>query len=108
MEELPYKLKIELAMEIHKDIYHNIEFFKYKERSFIVWVGPLLRPLLISEMDYIYKEGDHIKESKRMLLISYSILHGKWVCRLLPSEIRQHSLYSNRKRRSLWSNRFSV
>lgn len=29
MDELPYKLKIELAMEIHKDIYRDIEFFKY-------------------------------------------------------------------------------
>lgn len=27
LEELPYKLRIELAMEIHKDIYTNIEFF---------------------------------------------------------------------------------
>jgi hypothetical protein len=30
-DELPYKLKVELAMEIHKDIYVNIEFFKTKE-----------------------------------------------------------------------------
>lgn len=44
MHELPYKLKRELTMEIYKDIYRNIEFFKYQDRSFIVWVGPLLRP----------------------------------------------------------------
>ena len=44
MDELPYKLKIELAMEIHKDIYRDIEFFKYQEKNFIVWVGPLLKP----------------------------------------------------------------
>lgn len=49
MEELPYKLKIELAMEIHKKIYRTIEFFKYKEKSFIAWVGPLLRPHKIAE-----------------------------------------------------------
>lgn len=29
MEELPPKLKVELAMEIHKDIYHNIDFFMH-------------------------------------------------------------------------------
>jgi len=28
MTELPYKLKIELALEIHKDLYREIEFFK--------------------------------------------------------------------------------
>lgn len=64
MEELPAKLKVELAMEIHKEIYHNIEFFKYKDKSFIVWVGPLLKPYMVSEEEYIYKEGDAIKESK--------------------------------------------
>ena len=58
MVELPYKLKQELAMEIHRDIYRNIQFFKHKERSFIVWVGPLLRPFMVTELDYIYKEGD--------------------------------------------------
>jgi hypothetical protein len=49
MEELPYKLKIEVAMQIHKNIYHTIEFFKLRERSFIAWVGPLLRPIKVSE-----------------------------------------------------------
>jgi hypothetical protein len=27
MEELPYKLKVELAMEIHKKIYQTLHFF---------------------------------------------------------------------------------
>jgi len=27
MEELPYKLKVELAMEIHKKIYKTVSFF---------------------------------------------------------------------------------
>lgn len=47
MGELPYKLRIELAMEIHKGIYNNIDFFKEKktEKSFIAWIGPLLRPV---------------------------------------------------------------
>ena len=63
MNELPYKMKISLAMEIHKNIYHTIEFFKFKEKNFIAWVGPLLKPLKITEQEYIYKEGDEIKES---------------------------------------------
>lgn len=64
MEELPYKLRIELAMEIHKDIYMNIEFFHNKDKSFIAWIGPLLKPVFSSETEYIFKEGDDIKESK--------------------------------------------
>ena len=64
MDELPYKLRIELAMEIHKDIYTNFAFFYGKEKSFIAWIGPRLRPILASELEYIFKEGDEIKESK--------------------------------------------
>ena len=45
MEELPYKLRMELAMEIHKKIYQTVAFFKYKEKSFIAWIGKLLRPM---------------------------------------------------------------
>ena len=62
MDELPHKLKIDLAMEIHKDIYQNVDFFKGKDRQFIFWAGPLLKPQLFSEQQYIFKEGDDIKE----------------------------------------------
>lgn len=64
MEEMPYKLKIELAMVIHKNIYMNFSFFNGKEKSFIAWVGPKLKPILATEQQYIFKEGDEIKESK--------------------------------------------
>jgi hypothetical protein len=64
MSELPYKLRIDLAMEIHKNIYINIDFFKHRDKSFIAWVGPLLKPLNVQEQEYIIKEGEDIKESK--------------------------------------------
>ena len=64
MDELPHKLKVELSLEIHRDIYREIEFFKYQEKHFIVWVGPLLKHFLVTEQEYVYKEGDDIKESK--------------------------------------------
>jgi len=51
-------------MEIHKNIYHNINFFKAREKSFIAWIGPLLKPIRAQEMEYIYKEGEEVKESK--------------------------------------------
>ena len=76
-------------MEIHRDIYRNIQFFKHKERSFIVWVGPLLRPYMISELDYIYKEGDHIKESNEFEALDffYSLLYGQWTRRILFAKV---------------------
>lgn len=72
MDELPYKLKIELAMSIHQEIYISFPYFHTKEKSFIAWIGPKLKPQLASEMEYILKEGDEIKESK--LLSSFILL----------------------------------
>ena len=64
MQELPYKLRIDLAMEIHKNIYHNIIFFKNRDKCFIAWIGPLLKPIQSEELEYIYKEGEEVKEGK--------------------------------------------
>lgn len=64
MEELPTKLRIELAMAIHKKMYSGIKFFQNRDNSFIAWIGTLLRPINIQEMDFIYKEGEEITESK--------------------------------------------
>ena len=64
MEELPYKLKVKLAMQIHRDLYIQIKLFQGKSESFILWVGPRLKPYMVYEKDYIYKEGEHIRDSK--------------------------------------------
>lgn len=62
MEELPHKLKLELAMVIHKSMYTSVLFFKEKDKSFIAWVARLIRPMNIEDQDYLYKEGDEIFE----------------------------------------------
>ena len=64
MEELPSKLRIELAMAIHKKMYSNIKFFQNRDIKFIVWIGTILRPVNIHENDYIFKEGEEITEGK--------------------------------------------
>jgi hypothetical protein len=71
MEELPYKLKIELAMEIHKSLYETISFLKGKDKTFIAWVGSILRPINSLENDLLYKEDDDITESKVYFIIRY-------------------------------------
>ena len=42
LDELPHKVKVELAMQIHKRMYEALKFFKGKDKSFIAWVGPML------------------------------------------------------------------
>lgn len=67
MAELPHKLQVELALQIHKDIRVKIEFFNHKEENFIAWIGPLLKPSLVGEFEYVYHEEDKIRESKACL-----------------------------------------
>lgn len=65
MEELPHKLKLELALIMITRMYSNIQFFKEKESSFIAWIARLIKPNKVEEGDYIYKEGEDIVESKK-------------------------------------------
>lgn len=70
MEELPHKLKLELALTMINRMYANIAFFKNKEKSFIAWVARLIRPMNVEDSEYIYKEGEEIAESKYILTTS--------------------------------------
>lgn len=49
LEDLPHKLKIELALKIYQEIYIKIGFFYKKDKNFIAWIGPLLVPLYAQE-----------------------------------------------------------
>jgi hypothetical protein len=69
LDELPYKIKIELATEIHKHQFESVDFFQNKEKTFIAWIGTVLRPMSVSEQEYFFKEGEDIMESKDLLII---------------------------------------
>jgi len=60
LEELPYKLKIELSIYLYEKTYSNITFFKGKTTTFIAWICPLLKSYVITEDEYIYFEGDDV------------------------------------------------
>ena len=63
MNELPYKLKIELAVVINKQMISEITFFKDKtDQTFLAWIGEVLKPLSMQEEQYIFKEGEAIIE----------------------------------------------
>ena len=53
IEELPYKLKLELAMVIHLKMYATVDYFMGKDKSFIAWIVTLIRPLNCESEDYI-------------------------------------------------------
>jgi CRP-like cAMP-binding protein len=62
MDELPYKLRIELAMAIHREVVESIGFFQGKDQSFVIWVVKFLHPSHFQEQEYIYKEGENVTE----------------------------------------------
>ena len=50
LDELPHKIKLEMAMEIHKRMYLTINFFREKEKCFIAWIGTVLRPFNVNPL----------------------------------------------------------
>jgi hypothetical protein len=55
MEELPSKLRQQLAEKIHKKLYNEIIFFKGKDHTFNTWVSNQLKPLNVQSQNNIYK-----------------------------------------------------
>ena len=60
INELPAKLKMETSQYIYDRIYKRLYFFNDKSSSFIAWVCPLLKPLLLSDNQFLFFEGDDI------------------------------------------------
>ena len=69
MQELPHKLKLELAMIIHGKMYPTVTFFADKDKSFIAWVTRMIKPMNVEDHEYVYKEGEEITESKTFKLM---------------------------------------
>ena len=60
VEALPLSLKTKVNMQIYKETYSKIQFLQTKSDNFITWVCPLLKPVLVSQDQYIFYEGDVI------------------------------------------------
>lgn len=61
MEEIPDKLKVTLAGEVHRDIKEQIKFFsKNMESSFLSWVGHRLIPRIMEDEVFLYQDFDPI------------------------------------------------
>ena len=57
-EELPLKLRCEVAMAMHHGALKAITFFQNKDPTFIVSIVPLLKPLQSKYDEVIFSEGD--------------------------------------------------
>ena len=62
VNELPYRLRIELAAKIHQKMISNIPFFREKQKDVIAFIGPLLRAVRINQDQYIYRTGEPVME----------------------------------------------
>ena len=62
INELPYRLRIELAAKIHTKIMQNIKFFNNRPKDFIAMIGPMLRPVRVNEGQYVYRSGEPVLE----------------------------------------------
>lgn len=64
IDDLPMKLRMELLMLMHQSKYKKIKYFNDKNKSFIAWVAPLLKPMIFQESEYIYNNGEEVDYGK--------------------------------------------
>jgi hypothetical protein len=60
VDELPHNLKIETSLYLHEDTYNSILFLKDRSDSFIAWICPLLRPLMVGQEDEVFYENKEV------------------------------------------------
>jgi hypothetical protein len=79
IEDLPMKLKIELLLLMHQSRYSTVEYLREKEKCFIAWVAPLLKPMNFQDSEYIYSQGEEVDYGKFLwiTLKVYFIIEGQ-------------------------------
>ena len=60
VSKLPQDLRLEVNLFIFEKTFKQFKFFVNRPVSFIAWICPLLRPLIKSNDQYIFFEGDDI------------------------------------------------
>ena len=77
IEELPHKLRVELAYRIHQKILSGVSFFDDKPKDFVAFVGNLLRPVRYNRGQFIFKQGDPVLEGKLHYPSPVSLLYDE-------------------------------
>lgn len=60
VNELPQDLRLEVSLFIYEDTFKQLEFLQNRPVSFITWICPLLRPMILNKDQYVFFEGDDI------------------------------------------------
>lgn len=57
-KELPKQLRYEVAASMYSGIAGDLPFFKGKDKAFVVYVMPLLKPYAVLNEEFLYREGE--------------------------------------------------
>jgi Ion channel len=68
LKELPYEYSQEVGYFIYKSIVDGIAYFDHKPHELVVSIGPHLKPIVVSEGDFVYSKDDIAEESKSFCL----------------------------------------
>lgn len=60
--ELPKNLRYEVATTMYGGVVKDIYIFKQKEKAFVNYIMPFLRPMHVYETQFLYKQGEYPDE----------------------------------------------
>jgi hyperpolarization activated cyclic nucleotide-gated potassium channel 1 len=60
--ELPKDLRYEVALSMYFGVASELPFFKLKDKAFVVFVMPLLKPLALFNSEFLYREDEFPSE----------------------------------------------
>jgi len=60
--ELPKNLRYEVATTMYGGVVKDIYIFRQKEKAFVNYIMPLLRPMHVYETQFLYKQGEYPDE----------------------------------------------
>mmetsp|Transcript_15456 Transcript_15456/g.27997 ORF Transcript_15456/g.27997 Transcript_15456/m.27997 type:complete len:411 (-) Transcript_15456:1191-2423(-) len=56
--ELPKDLRYEVAMSMYSGVAADLPFFRGRDKAFVIYVMPLLKPMVLNNTEYLYREGE--------------------------------------------------
>jgi hyperpolarization activated cyclic nucleotide-gated potassium channel 1 len=75
--DLPIDLRYEVARTMFNGIACEIPFLKHRDSAFVVYVMPRLRPLLLKDGGWVYREGDYASEVLMLVRGRANLVLGK-------------------------------
>jgi hypothetical protein len=64
MEELPYSLQQELNNQMQQKKFAHVPFLCKRDVCFLEWISPIIKFSSYEVSQFVYKEGEVVKQSK--------------------------------------------